>query len=1136
MKTLYKFFLLCFIAMAFQANAQMINVNPDPNGEPWWSGGAVAPEPGAWSDATELAPTPESYALTLPAYVYNNDLPYFPGIYLQKGQSCVQVAEIWYAFTYEINRKRNLDASDVANQYNALYTYNFLNGGSGNSFTYFKDGFNIVKQNGCPSWNVFDDPVLHDNYHPDKWFKYWMTGHDKYKAGMYNTIDTIYYVQYTTFPNWFTNIKHWIADHGSGAANGGLAVIGVMTNGWQPTAVIPSNSPRHAGDLYISAFGTSSGHALTIVGYDDDIYITDIDGEDGYTNDHDVNGDGVFNIKDFEKGAFKVANSWPDFGNYGFIWVPYKLFYSGNPGFAISYAYGCSVFEGNDPIPTPDITMKFSIDYPSRDKLRDSIAYGQYANSDPSNFSAFLPINHSGGPFKMRGVYDGPIQIGANFSSISGYSDFGKIFFKLIENDAGNSYTGTINQFSIIDHRWGEDFELDCGLTNVPILNGANQLSIEYDLIPHEQPITTPLTFNSNMVSRFSPRVSNHNTLTVNDRVTIDMYNSKLIIDEGSTLVIGNQVRFHAKRGVSKIIINGNVQIGTSVTFTADEGSTIELYLNNQPVNISGCEFINCKIKSIVNPLTISACSFTKSYIEQSVTNLSISGSGFLNSSVLVSNPTMGPIQINNSVTITDCHFTTAFYDANSIIEVYGYKNFEITYNTIDNVNNPQNTYHGISLHYSGSNQPGTTHEISNNEIKRSNSLSDNNISGITIYSSIADIKANYVHANRIGIQSLGYSEVIILGNDSAGNETETQRIKSNLLYQVFASCHAFPTQMNWNAIYSDNNTDCFVYHDVDMSANTPKVDVKNNYWGPVFDTNVNLCPIRHYKYDPIWNLTKNQITPSNVQQLFETGVSQIADSNYSDAKSTFQLVVTTYPEEEPATSALKEILYLEPLAGNNFEGLKNWYLTEPAILNHTQLFKLSQNLANKCNEKLEKYPDAIEWYENIIENPETLEDSIFAIIDLEHLYWQMGIDTTLRSASYVGRLGIFKPKSFKAFEDHKDELLSLLYNGQLNSSEDEEIEYFDHEITMNGVLGRNFPNPFNETTQIPYHLLVASDVKLNIYNYTGQLIKSIEEGPKTKGTHVVLFDANDLKSGIYFYSININGQTTDSKKMTIIR
>lgn len=51
MKNLYKFFLLCFIVMAFQANAQMINVNPDPNGEPWWSGGAVAPEPGAWSDA-----------------------------------------------------------------------------------------------------------------------------------------------------------------------------------------------------------------------------------------------------------------------------------------------------------------------------------------------------------------------------------------------------------------------------------------------------------------------------------------------------------------------------------------------------------------------------------------------------------------------------------------------------------------------------------------------------------------------------------------------------------------------------------------------------------------------------------------------------------------------------------------------------------------------------------------------------------------------------------------------------------------------------------------------------------------------------------------------------------------------------
>jgi len=66
---------------------------------------------------------------------------------------------------------------------------------------------------------------------------------------------------------------------------------------------------------------------------------------------------------------------------------------------------------------------------------------------------------------------------------------------------------------------------------------------------------------------------------------------------------------------------------------------------------------------------------------------------------------------------------------------------------------------------------------IANNEILCSYGFCNNELSGITIYSSIADISANYVHANKIGIQSLGNSEVTIVGNENADHEYETQRI-----------------------------------------------------------------------------------------------------------------------------------------------------------------------------------------------------------------------------------------------------------------------------------------------------------------------------------------------------------------------
>ncbi len=86
------------------------------------------------------------------------------------------------------------------------------------------------------------------------------------------------------------------------------------------------------------------------------------------------------------------------------------------------------------------------------------------------------------------------------------------------------------------------------------------------------------------------------------------------------------------------------------------------------------------------------------------------------------------------------------------------------------------------------------------------------------------------------------------------------------------------------------------------------------------------------------------------------------------------------------------------------------------------------------------------------------------------------------------------------------------------------------------GELLQNIPNPFSGTTQIWYKLEKESNIQINVYNHTGQLIKSIDEGSKAKGTHYVEFEASGLNNGLYFYSISINGKRTDSKKMTIMK
>jgi len=133
--------------------------------------------------------------------------------------------------------------------------------------------------------------------------------------------------------------------------------------------------------------------------------------------------------------------------------------------------------------------------------------------------------------------------------------------------------------------------------------------------------------------------------------------------------------------------------------------------------------------------------------------------------------------------------------------------------------------------------------------------------------------------------------------------------------------------------------------------------------------------------------------------------------------------------------------------------------------------------------------------------------------------------------SAYMGKLTQYKPESKEQFFDHRDYLLSLLPGDNMSEPMKGNIA-----ALKEGELLQNVPNPFIGSTQIWYKLNTKSNVRLRVYNYTGQLINTINEGAKTKGTHHIDFDASGLKNGIYFYSISINGQTTDSKKMTIIK
>ncbi len=93
----------------------------------------------------------------------------------------------------------------------------------------------------------------------------------------------------------------------------------------------------------------------------------------------------------------------------------------------------------------------------------------------------------------------------------------------------------------------------------------------------------------------------------------------------------------------------------------------------------------------------------------------------------------------------------------------------------------------------------------------------------------------------------------------------------------------------------------------------------------------------------------------------------------------------------------------------------------------------------------------------------------------------------------------------------------------------DDKIELSDFQ------LNQNYPNPFNPSTLISYTLAKAADVRLTVTNSLGQEVALLSDGYQEAGNHVKEFKADNLSSGIYYYTLRTEaGQF--SKKMILIK
>jgi len=96
-------------------------------------------------------------------------------------------------------------------------------------------------------------------------------------------------------------------------------------------------------------------------------------------------------------------------------------------------------------------------------------------------------------------------------------------------------------------------------------------------------------------------------------------------------------------------------------------------------------------------------------------------------------------------------------------------------------------------------------------------------------------------------------------------------------------------------------------------------------------------------------------------------------------------------------------------------------------------------------------------------------------------------------------------------------------------------VEKLDDLIPAQFELEQNYPNPFNPSTTIRFTIPEAGLVTLKVYNLLGEEVATLLNEEQTTGVYEVTFDAAQLSSGIYFYTIS-SGNFVASKKMILLK
>lgn len=413
------------------------------------------------TDTTATGATTGAITGSLPSGIDNSTLKFFPPIRSQGSlNSCAQFSAVYYTLTHMTAMARNWDAKSGGDTYrlSPKWTYNMVNGGANNGSWHY-DAYAIAQKHGIATWAEFP-------YDAD--YRAWCLTPTTWWNAIRLRADQAGKVTGLNGSTGLNQLKQLLV-------NGYVLNFATFINSWVWGTV--ANDPATPADDALAGkpcvklvSGTSGGHSMTIVGYNDDLWV-----------DHNTNGV----VDAGEKGALRIANSWGTGWNEGgFCWVSYKALVTRNPS---RTAEGLAWYDEATWVTarasyTPRLVAQFTISHAKRSQFAATLGLSAAELPTPTTvWSPYRVLAGSGGAFAFNGT---TTPISGTF-----YLDFtdlapmtaGPKRFHLGLRDSLSGDPLTFDSYNLIDNIRGKTITASTSPANIDLTQ--YYAGVDYDVV-----------------------------------------------------------------------------------------------------------------------------------------------------------------------------------------------------------------------------------------------------------------------------------------------------------------------------------------------------------------------------------------------------------------------------------------------------------------------------------------------------------------------------------------------------------------------------------------------------------------------------------------------------------------------------